>query len=729
MAKSTKVLVALALCSSLQLLNAAPAPRFTIDGNPVFGSFAYTWEIDYLRQALDSGINLVFCYKRGASAQLLDPNSEMGRLVLERRAKVMANLCFAAGGKFLAEDVTAEATTIQLNLRGDRKGPGTFWIGDEAVRFETCQKGKLQGCQRGWAETTPASHPKRLHVVHEEPLKNAIVKIKDSANLWGYWIMDDKKGNQRDALRNVYRIIKKTDRDQEGHPNPHVVVAGMSNPDALTNFDANTCDMAGIYIYPAHRDAFNTTMTGEQLKEMLALMSQRSPETPFMGIYQAFTAPKWKPKPKPLQVRKQITDFAHFGAAALMAYSWRMVPGAEALRDLPDLRAEVKQLASDLVAGRILLDQSPPEYADRPAGTPDLSVLSPVLSFDKLSPDTAFSANKNVITTELAPGPDDAQWLHLRFTEYAEGAPQWPSVRLEGAKLRIPRDWSGAGWLVAEVHNFLAVDSEIGITVRDSRDSPWWARYFPLPAGRTTKVHAPASILARTMSLSDVTTVTLLMRRPPAATHLGIRALSLAPAQFGRANSAQATASRAAVPPSIDGLVTDPCWQGVSTMKLQDEVLLAPPLQPVTAKAVRIDNVLHLLVESVVRDPQALHVSTEPVGPWEATDDTIVIILRNPRNGRWLRHVVNSAGLTATRIYNTNEVEAQTVDGDSASGITQNTWTLEASFGLETLAAVDAAELELNIRRHDRQLGPLIWARDDRLPNGLTPIGLLRLQR
>jgi len=79
-------------------------------------------------------------------------------------------------------------------------------------------------------------------------------------------------------------------------------------------------------------------------------------------------------------------------------------------------------------------------------------------------------------------------------------------------------------------------------------------------------------------------------------------------------------------------------------------------------------------------------------------------------------------------VYVTNEVGGQTADRESASKITRNTWTTEASFSLEMLNAVDATELELNIRRHDRQLGPLVWARDDRLPSGVVPLGVLRLQ-
>ena len=728
MATPTRSLISLILCSSIQLLATPPSPRFTIDGNPVFGSFAYTWEIDELRQALDSGINLVFCYRRDASNQLLAPNTEMGRLILEHKAKVMANLCFGAGGTFLAENISADATTIQLNRRAPRKGPGTFWIGAEAIRFESCKEGRLEGCQRGWNGTTASPHPKRLHVVHEEPLKKAVLKIKDSPNLWGYWTMDDKRGNQRDALRHVYRIVKETDVDDEGTPAPHVVVAGMSTPDALTNFDANTCDMAGIYIYPGHRNAYHTTMAGEQLKEMLATMRRRSPDTPFMGIYQAFTAPNWKPTPKPLQVRKQVADFAHFGAAALLASSWRLVEGAEALRDLPDLRAEVTQIAVDLAAGQIVLDQSSPEYPVRANAMPDLDALSPVLSFDHIPADTTFTINKDVLTTKLAPGPDGAQWLHLRFAEYADDAPQWPSIVLDGERLEIPQDWSGSGWLVLEVHNYLPVESEIGVTVRDSRGTPFWAQYLPLPAGRTSHVYAPASVLGKTVSLADVGRLTLLMRRPPIATHLAVRGLTLAPARFKRTKTGRTLSTQAPVPPGVDAHTGDPCWTTAPVLELQDATLAIPPLQPVTARIVRTGTTLYFLVESTIRDRKPLVASTTPDGAWEATDDTIEIILRNPQNGMWLRHVANSADLATTRIFQGNSVEARLLPSQSASRITDSAWFLEASFELEALDAGNTTKLELNIRRHDRQLGPLVWAKDDHLPEGIIPVGVLALR-
>ena len=48
---------------------------------------------------------------------------------------------------------------------------------------------------------------------------------------------------------------------------------------------------------------------------MLPVMEERSPGIPFMGIFQAFTGPRYCPKPTALQMRKQIYDFAHFGAS------------------------------------------------------------------------------------------------------------------------------------------------------------------------------------------------------------------------------------------------------------------------------------------------------------------------------------------------------------------------------------------------------------------------------
>lgn len=705
---------------------AADSPRFQIDGDPVYGSFAVTWQADELRDALETGINLVYCYDLKASAQLLDPATELGSIVQAHKAKVMANLCSGAGGKHLVEDIDASATAIQLNFRGGREGPGTFWLGDEAVRFETCAAGRLEGCTRGWAGTEAGAHARGLYVVHEEPLRDEVLKIKDSPNLWGYWTMDDKKGNQRDALRNVYRVIKQHDRGGDGTPNPHVVVAGMPNEDALSNFDAGVCDLAGIYIYPSRRGAYDTALAPQTLKRMLPLMEQRAPGTPFMGIYQAFTGEKYTPKPTRVQVRKQIQDFAHFGASAFMAYSWRMVRDFGTLRNLPDLREEVRLIGTDLRSGRMQLDRARPSHPERPEAVPELSQLTTVATFGGEA--VSRCSGGPGVTFEHDSGPGGGDWLHLRFEAYTGGeAPQWPSVRLGAPGVIRLTDWSSAGWLVAVVHNPMAEESEIGLTVRDVRGTPWWARYFPLPAGKTTPVYADLQTVRRLVDVSGVDVCTLLMRRPDVATHLLVRGLYLAPVQFARVEGVALECAPFDDAPTLDGDLADACWRDVPVANLLDEQLNLPPLQPVTVRVGRRGATLYLAVESTVRHPEDLCISEQAAAAWEAVDDTIEVFLRNPLTGDALKHVVSAGGRTKTYRLGLNRQTA--VDGiRTGSAVRDSVWTVETEIGAQALGAGQAGGMELNVRRRDRQLGPLIWAKGDRLPPGLEPMGVLRLR-
>jgi len=484
--------------------------------------------------------------------------------------------------------------------------------------------------------------------------------------------------------------------------------------------------MAGIYIYPSRRGSYDCGLAAEWLKRMLPLMRQRSPGTPFMGIYQAFTGEHYTPKPTPTQVRKQVLDFAHFGASTLMAYSWRMVRDFKTLRNMPDLREEVARIAEDLLAGRIRLDQPQSDYPERPPGNPDLSSLVPLVTFDASSK-RRLSASAGV-SVERGPGPDGTPLLHLHFDQYSAGGPQWPSVRLTPADLGHTTDWSGAGWLVVKVRNFMPDESEIGITVRDSRGKPWWARYFPLPAGRSTNVYVSLIEMRRLIDLSDVALVTLLMRRPKVKTHLGVHGLYLAPVRFAKVRGAKYSCPRAVQPPTIDGDPSDECWRAASAARLRDEMLSVPPSQPVTLRATASQRRVCFLVECTVRDPSALCVTQGDGKRWAASDDTIELFVRSPKTKAWIKHVVNPAGRTKSQLFRPGKTDIAPAGVETASSLRNGRWIVEMSLDRTRLGDTTGTELGLNVRRRDRQLGPLIWAKDDSLPVGVEPLGTLTIE-
>ena len=707
----------------LGCVKTATEPKFAIRDEPIMGSFAVTWEPGDVRQALDTGINLFFCYDRRAGGRLLDPENEMGAMIRQAGAKVMYNLCFA-GGFYLAEDVSPDATEIQLAQVVSMRDPGVFWIGDEAVRYEKCVKGRLIGCKRGWQNTKPAPHPRGEYVIREAILRKALLAVKDSPNLWGFWIMDDRKGNQRNALRNMYRLIKKWDVDENGKPNSHVVVAGMSNTRALTNFDAGVCDMIGVYIYPGHRCVYKTWETADELTRMLPIVEERSPGTPFMGIYQAFTGPRYNPKPSALQLRKQILDFAHFGASAYMAYSWRMIPdktsGKErgTLRNLPDLREEVKRVVQDLRTGAIPVGRPRPDVTERKLGTPDLTTLTPLLVCADL--DKAPQARPGV-TDELASGPDGSRWLHMRFDQYKKGGSEWPSIRLGKELLRNPGNVPTAGWLVADVHNYEKADSEIGFTLRDSRQKPWWSQYFPLPANTTTKLYAPLSEMRGIFDVSDLSLITVLKRRPPVPTHLALRGLYLAPLQTASVPGAQWPCVTGS--PTIDGNPDDPCWEKAKPVTLQDSRLSLPPIRPVSVRIAAHNGMLSLRVTSDVSGDPPRCSQDQTSTHWTVTDDTVEVLL-TARDGRsHSRSLHDARGRMQCYTKGPDRPGEKT---RAASTVRDGQWQLEIAIDTRPFASA-GREFGLSVRRHDMQTGTLIWPKDLTVPIGVEAVGKLVL--
>ena len=700
---------------------AASVPRFTIDGHPITGSFAVRWEPDELRHALDTDVNLFFCYERRARNKLLDLRSEMGALIHERKAKVMANICFLVCSGPLAKDLDATATEIEVARPLKFAEPRVLWVGEEAVLVQRGEGAKLVGCQRGHKGTSATAHPKGEYLMHDALARREIKRVKGSPNLWGYWVIDDKRGNQRGALRALYRLIKELDVDSRGRPYNHVVVAGMANEDALANFDQGVCDMAGVYIYPAHRGVYRPDLAAQRLSNMLPVMRERSPETAFMGIFQAFTGPKWSPKPTRLQVRKQVTDFAHFGASALMVYSWRMVGDTKTLRNMPDLREEYGQIIRDVRSGDIQLDQPRPNYPARQFGEADLSALAPLLTFDTIAPDLEPNPR---MTAGYAPGPNGKRWLHLNFKEYVLGKAQWPGVRIGRAHMVEDADYAGAGWVVAKVHNYLALDSEVGLSFRDSRGEPWWARYYPLPPGQTTSVCVPLAAVRRVIAFSDLMGMTALMRRPPEPTHMALEGLYLAPPSFSL-TEAELTAAIAEAGPTIDGDASDPGWAAAQPAALRDEILDLPPSRPCAARVVCHGSRIALLFRSQLRGRPLIVSEGEETTLWRCLDDTVEVTVIAASGPAHVRFVTNSAGSHVATAYDAKGQPTEPPAIEHASRVQADEWVVEIAIDVASLGR--KGPWRLGLRRHDVQVQHLTWPKSPATPIGIEPVGKLSM--
>ncbi|MFW6156145.1 MAG: hypothetical protein ACOC7J_02405, partial [Armatimonadota bacterium] len=235
-----RIALVVAILSTMAAAHAQPA--YTVNGEPICGSFAVRWLPDELMQAQEAGINLVFCYERPSNNALLDPNTELGRVALEGGTGVLANFLRYAGGARLLADVGPDDGIVQMSGVGGLPESGTLVLDDELIEYDGKQGQAVIVSQRGVRGTEPAAHASGTFLFEETTLIDHLNGVKQSPTLWGFWVLDDKKGNQATALRNFTRIVREHDVDENGDPLGHVIIAGMSNPEALTNFTEGCCD-------------------------------------------------------------------------------------------------------------------------------------------------------------------------------------------------------------------------------------------------------------------------------------------------------------------------------------------------------------------------------------------------------------------------------------------------------------------------------------------------------
>ena len=690
---------------------ATAEPRWSVHGQPICGSFAVTWEPDELRQAQQTGINLVFCYDRRASAAMLDPETELGAIAREGNTGVVANFLQFAHGAMLAEDTTADATELKIAAGGALPDAGVLWIDDEAIEYTGREGQVFSGCTRGARGTTAAAHPAGTYLLEESVLIDRLDAAKSSPNLWGFWVLDDKRGNQLPALRNLYRLIREHDVDDQGRPYDHVVVAGFGSVESLTNMGPDMCDMAGLYLYPARRGTYHVSETNQLLTQMVPTIRERDPDAGIIGIYQAFHAPRYEPKVTRLQVRQQVQDFLRWGASGVMAYSWHMVEGAFALRNLPDLREEVASIAADLREGRLAVERTPPTPPAPVAMTANPDALLPLM---QISAETQASKPSAGLSVELGPVPgQEGTWLHLRFEKYAEGGNQWPGIGFTPDAGQIETtDWSPFAALAVRMMNLTDEDSEIGVTIHGV--TGMWARYYPVPAGGPHDVLVDLTEVRGAIPISQISRVSVIMRRPPVATHLALGGLYLLPMQF------EVTDAQVAVPEAAG----DQTWEGAAIIELVDATG-EPPLKPCSVRLMRGEGELLVQVTAAVPDPALLVAeATEPDAPM-AGEDLIEILLRPAGAERVARLRVNAKGAVRDELLGPAGADLGWSWGAQVrSEVAGGAWTVQVSLPLAPLGA-DADRWEANFRRIDTELRPLAWVSSD--TPGYEALGTLTL--
>lgn len=272
-----------------------PTPR--IDGKPIFGSFN-VWSLEDLHHVQDLGMNLIHDYHHEIQMQQLDPRSPMGRALYERGTKVLFNL------------------------------------------LHHVRRGNVFGCD-------------------VEAATKDILAARGSPNLWGYWVLDDMEGDEKQAAKDLYQLVKQLDPR-------HTVVAGFGGTDSLVNFDKGMCDLVAFYPYPIFAGRYHRRYVSHTLEVGLRVLHERSPGMPFIGLVQTFVQPMneygARVKPTPRQVREQAQDYLRAGAVGLMNYGWRVYEGKSA-SSYPDLASELGRIGSDLATGKFRVSELPPPEA------------------------------------------------------------------------------------------------------------------------------------------------------------------------------------------------------------------------------------------------------------------------------------------------------------------------------------------------------------------------------
>ncbi len=292
-------------------------PAFQIDDKPVFGTFGGS-NLAELEAVREAGMNLVV-----TGGAVVDTSTELGRFCFENGIKVMYSIAGHVHGRpRLTRAILASETEIPIADGRAPEGSDLVQIDDESIRYREATDGALLGCERGVDGTEPAEHESAIILFWPELAADEIRRVKDSPNLWGYWVLDDSPGYTLSANKALYDVIKEVDGAD------HAVCAGHSGVGTLRNFGPGTCDILAFYYYPFGRDTYRRTLNSYSAQWTLSGARAQVPGIPFIGIYQGFwereTSERNVNSSRPMErwmIREQVEDFVREGASGIVGYA------------------------------------------------------------------------------------------------------------------------------------------------------------------------------------------------------------------------------------------------------------------------------------------------------------------------------------------------------------------------------------------------------------------------
>ena len=331
-------------------------PRlYTVDGRIPLGTYVAP-NLDAAKLVNQLRMNLII-----GDENLLDPGTPEGAYLLERKIKVLYHLTrHIYQTPRLREAITAEQTTIPL----DRDRPGTLpaaggivEIEGERIRYGAFTPEALLDCERGADGTVASPHHEGIILFDPEACARDVEMVKDSPNLWGYYVLDDSPGDALSALQSMYAVLKRIDPDRP-------VCAGFGSDGSLVNFGPGVCDIMLMYWYPVTNTRYIRDFTTRKTQWMLTSARAEVPGIPFIGVYQTYWDAKEGFEPKPEMVREQLQDFVREGACGLISFACQLAETFPGWSASPAMQRVLKEVHDEIIeTGGLRVSPEPEEMA------------------------------------------------------------------------------------------------------------------------------------------------------------------------------------------------------------------------------------------------------------------------------------------------------------------------------------------------------------------------------
>ncbi len=478
---------------------ASAAPKdMKVYGRPPVGAFG-VGGLDHIEAAAKLNMTLIFSYSSGIAKKQLDLNSPEGRAVAKHKMQVMYPLCGRFSEVRLAGEIGPTDATIAVvahDADSVKSFPESGYLMVEGERIEYASRNVegFHGCRRGAGGTKAAPHGAGLLLCNSEALRKEIMVVKDSPNLWGYWLVDDNRPREIDSLREMSRIIRLADVDAKGRRAKHIIVMGIGGVSAMTNFDAGICDALGVYPYPYHYGKLDAK-TRNQMRYIMTLARSLQPDIGLIGIYQAFAVssapPQWKDMPAPEQVREDMLSFYDWGADGVTAfiYHWSSKDGVQqGLDAFPEVRDMIGRVNKEILDGKI--KRTVPPVGTRkwmsilsgPDAQPSTNAKSVCNLTDPKKLAGLMKGRPNYISAEPFSAEGRSYPLKVNFPASSRSDPKsdrWPSARFTG-KHMTETDWSQAAALEQPIYNSGDRTIEVFVSLADA-GNVWWQRTVTLP--------------------------------------------------------------------------------------------------------------------------------------------------------------------------------------------------------------------------------------------------------